>query len=324
VPLGCLLRVVGAFFLLLFLLVAARRLTERPAAIPLPGPGERDTVVDGVRWRSREAEDAGRGGTDVSVSVSVVFVHGFLSSSSTWNRALAAASAGRPAIAVDLPGAGFSDRPWPYDYTAYAQASHLLRYLEVRGIRRVVLVGNSLGGAVCEVAAAARPELVAGLVLVDAAGPATHIPWGFRMLRTPVVGEVQIELAVRPAIAYALRERLYARAERVSEETIDDWWRPVTVPGTRRAAIHAIRTSRRGADEILARITAPTLVVWGADDALMPATDGLALASSIHGARFLTIPDAGHLPQEEVPEAFARAVASFVSEVDGPEAGAPR
>jgi len=276
-------------------------------------------VVDGVRWRSRETGATRPGGT----AISVVFVHGFLSSSSTWKRALAAASAGRPAIAVDLPGAGFSDRPWPYDYTAYGQAAHLLRYLEARGIRRAVLVGNSLGGAVCEVAAAARPELVAGLVLVDAAGPATHIPLGFQLLRTPVVGEVQIELAVRPAIAYALKYRLYARPERVSEETVDDWWRPVTVPGTRRAAIHGIRTSRSGAEELLVRITAPTLVLWGADDSLMPAADGLGLASSIHGARFLTIPDAGHLPQEEVPEAFARAVASFVSEVDASEAGAP-
>src|SRR5215510_12225386 len=77
----------------------------RKGGIPAPGPGERDTVVDGVRWRSRETP--GRGNP-------VVFVHGHLASSASWKEILVSASAGRPAIAVDLPGFGFSDRPWPY------------------------------------------------------------------------------------------------------------------------------------------------------------------------------------------------------------------
>jgi pimeloyl-ACP methyl ester carboxylesterase len=311
VPLGCLLRFIGSLVLILAVLVAVRRLTEREGRIGPPASGERDTVVDGVRWRSREV------GSPVPGRTTVVYVHGCLSSSATWKKVLAAASGGRPGVAVDLPGAGFSERPWPYDYTVYGQASRLLRYLEARRIDRVVLVGNSLGGAVCEAAAAARPDLVAGLVLVDAAGPSTTIPWGFRLLRTPVVGELQLELAARPVIALALRQRLYARSSRVTEETVDDWWLPVTVPGTRRAALHAVRTDRRGSEALLERITAPTLVLWGARDSLLPPADGLALSTSIRGARFVALPDTGHLPQEETPEEFARVVAPFVREVDG-------
>lgn len=309
VSLGCLVRTIGSLILLLAILIAARRLTEKEAGIPPPAAGERDTVVAGVRWRSRESP----GRRDPTV----VYVHGFLSSSATWKKALAPASDEHEAIAVDLPGSGFSDRPWPYDYTAYGQAQHLLRYLEARDIRHTMLVGNSFGGAVCAVAAAARPDRVAGLVLVDSAWPKMRIPLGFRMLRLPVVGELQLELLTRPVMAFTLRHRLYANESLVSEETVDDWWTPVRVPGTRRAALEAVRTSLRGSEAVLGKIRGPTLVLWGKDDRLIPQSEGLALSAAIPGARFATIPGVGHLPQEESPAEFARAVSSFLGGLPG-------
>jgi pimeloyl-ACP methyl ester carboxylesterase len=245
----------------------------------------------------------------------VVYVHGFLSSSATWKKILAAASAGRRAIAVDLPGAGFSDRPWPYDYAAGAQALHLWRYLDARGIGRVVLVGNSLGGAVALLAAAARPDRVAALVLVDSAWPGLEIPWQFRVMRAPIAGEVEMELLCRPVMELALRRRVYARADRVTEETVSDWWDPVPVPGTRRAALAAIRSSPAGYEDVARRIAAPTLVLWGKQDRMLPLSAGAALAEEIPAARFVALPDAGHVPQEETPEAFARTVSAFLGEL---------
>jgi pimeloyl-ACP methyl ester carboxylesterase len=304
VILGCVLRFVGFLLLFLFIAVAARRLLERPASIPPRQPGERDTVVDGVRWRSREV-----GG---SLEPPIVFVHGFLSSSATWKRVLAPIGADHPAIAVDLPGLGNSDRPWPYDYSAGGAAAALLKFLDARDIRRAVLVGNSLGGAVCLIVAAARPDRVAALVLVDSAFPGVTIPLGFRSLRTPLLGDVQMEFLVRPVIAYTLRHRLYARSERVTEETISDWWHPIPVPGTRRAVLAFVRTSEKGYENLLAKIETPTLVVWGKEDHLLPASDGFRLASEIRGAQLVVLPDAGHLPQEETPAAFARTVAGFL------------
>src|SRR4029079_7899959 len=72
-----------------------------PQEIPPPGPGERDNLVAGVRWQSREAEGEGD---------PLLFVHGLLASSAMWKRVLASAGGGRPGIAVDLPGFGGSDR----------------------------------------------------------------------------------------------------------------------------------------------------------------------------------------------------------------------
>lgn len=306
---GCLLRFLGFSLLLVVLAVGARRLLERPRAIPPPAAGERDTLVGKVRWRSREIDGLG--------APPVVYVHGFLSSSATWRKVLGKAAAGRPAIAVDLPGAGLSDRPWPYDYSAGSQALGLLEFLDAREIRRAVLVGNSMGGAVCLIAAAVAPERVAALVIVDSAFAKVTVPIGFRLLRTPFVGELQLEFLVRPVMEYTLRHRLYARADRVTQDTVSDWWDPIPVPGTRRAALAFVRTSSRGYEGLLSKISAPTLVVWGKEDRLLPAADGMRLASEIRGARLLLLPDAGHVPQEETPDAFADAVAEFLDHTPG-------
>jgi len=276
------------------------------SSVPPPAPGERDTLVDGVRWRSREAE--GRGDP-------VVYVHGLLASSATWQDVLVPASAGRPAIAVDLPGFGFSDRPPAYDYSVGGESRALAAFLDARGIGRAVLVGNSLGGAAAMLLAADRPERVAGLVLVDPASPSGRIPWTILGLRTPWLGETALALASRPFIAYGLRHRLYARGTRVTEGAIDDAWRPLRIPGTRRAALAAIRSDPRAHLGVEARVRVPTLIVWGERDRLLPASEGERMASRIAGAELRVIPDAGHLPQRERPEAVAAAVAGFVSRV---------
>ena len=291
--------------LVIALAIGARRVLEPDVPIPPLGSGMRDTVVEGVRWRSRETP--GETGREP-----VIYVHGWLSSSSTYKRVLSKASAGRPAIAFDLPGAGFSDRPWPYDYTVGGQAEHVLRYLDARRIGRFVLVGNSLGGAICQVIAAAQPNRVAALVLADSAWPQMRIPIPFRMLRAPVLGEIELELLSRPVFGLTLRHSQYARPSRVTEEVVDDWWIPLRVAGTRRAALEAIRTNPRGAEGIAQRVAAPTLVLWGREDKLLPASEGLALSSAIANARFEVLPATGHLPQEETPEEFSRAVSQFL------------
>ncbi len=272
--------------------------------IPPPGPGQRDTIVAGVRWRSRETQGHGD---------PVVFVHGLLASSATWQEALAPASAGRPAIAVDLPGFGCSERPWPFDHSVEGQARGLVDFLDARGIERAVLVGNSLGGAAAMLVAAQHPGRVSALVLVDPATSAAPIAWPIRLLRAPFCGELALALATRPLVAYGLRHWLFADASRVTDLAIADAWFPLTIPGTRRAALDAIRSNPRRYLGLEDQIRVPTLIVWGRKDRLIPVAQGERLATRIVGSRLVVLPDAGHLPQREQPEAFSRAVADFLS-----------
>jgi pimeloyl-ACP methyl ester carboxylesterase len=276
----------------------------RRGVIPPPGPGQRDTVVAGIRWRSREVEGSG---------TPVVFVHGLLASSATWQDVLQPASAGHPAIAVDLPGFGCSDRPFPHDYTAGGEAADLEAFLDRRGIARAILVGNSLGGSVAMLVAAEHPDRVSALVLAAPATPDLAIPWTLRLLRLPLAGEFVMAMATRPFVAWGLRHRLFARGSRVSEHAIDDAWFPLTVPGTRRAALAALRSDPRRYLGLEGRIRVPTLIVWGREDRLLRVEQAERLAERIPGSRLLVLPDAGHLPQRERPEAFSHTVAGFLA-----------
>jgi len=272
-----------------------------PAGIPI---SQRDTVVDGVRWRSRE-----RAGTGIPI----LYVHGHLASSATWEAVLGPASAGHPAIAVDVPGFGASDRPWPHDYTVDGEARGLLAFLDARGIERAVVVGNSLGGGAALLLAAGHPERVAALVLVAPATPEGPIVWPVRMLRTPGLGELSLAFASRRLTAHGLRRWQFARAERVTRSAVDDAFVPLRVPGTRRAALAAIRSDPRPHRGLEGRIRVPTLIVWGSEDRLIPAADAARVQALIPGSRLVILPDAGHLPQREQPEAFARTVSDFVA-----------
>jgi len=242
-----------------------------------------------------------------------VFVHGLLASSAMWESVLETASAGRPAIAIDLPGFGSSERPWPYDYTVEGQARSLREFLDARGIGRAVIVASSLGGATAMLVAADHSDRVAGLVLVAPATPEARVGWPVRLMQAPVVGEVALALANRPIVAYGLRRWLFAGAGRVTAHAIDDAWFPLTIPGTRRAALLAVRSERRRYLGLEARVRVPTLIVWGKKDRVIPVAESERLASRIAGSRLVVLPDAGHLPQREQPEAFSRVVAEFVS-----------
>lgn len=276
--------------------------------IPPPGPGERDTIVDGVRWRSREVEGVGE---------PVVYVPGIFASSAVWQDVLGRAAGGRPAIAVDLPGSGYSDRPWPWDYSVPGLTRALISYLDTRGIARAVLVGNSLGGAIVMLAAVERPDRVAALVLVAPATAESRIPWTLSLLRVPIAGGVALGFLSKPLVAWGQRHRLYADPSRVTPRSVDDAWRPMTVPGTRRAAILSIRSPRRPHRGIESRIRVPTLIVWGREDRILSVREAARLASRIAGSRLVVLDGAGHMPQREAPEAFIRAMTEFLEEKIG-------
>ena len=100
----------------------------------------------------------------------------------------------------------------------------------------------------------------------------------------------------------------------MTREEVDDDWSSVRVPGTRRAALAAVRSSSRGYDGLLERIRIPTLVLWGKQDRILPPEEGLRLATEIPRARLVVLPDTGHIPQEETPEEFSHAVGQFLEE----------
>jgi pimeloyl-ACP methyl ester carboxylesterase len=257
------------------------RSIRRPGsfAARLAGAGRglvpRTTEVDGLRIAWGEA----------GAGPPVVLVHGLAASGWWWQRNLAALSAWHRVLVVDLAGFGASRRQ---PFHLEAAAARLGRWLEAVGAAPAAVVGHSLGGYVAADLASERPDLVDRLVLVDAAA----LP-----LEGPVHGHVRNLL------------RGGGRSERALV-------RIAIVDIARAGPIVIVRAARQllGSDlsPRLAAIRAPTLVVWGEDDALIPPSQGRRLAGAIPGARFVSIPGAGHAPMWERPDLFDSLLLDFL------------
>lgn len=271
-----------------------------PAGTPLTA---RYVTIDSTRIRYI---DTGRG-------PAVVLIHGLAASMYSWRHTiLPVAQSGFRVIAFDNRGFGFSDRPaHGYDNKAYVDL--LFGLLDSLRVSEAVLVGHSMGGAIAAEATLERPERVRGLVLVDAAGLAVRWPFMLRVAHWPIVGASFDRLRGRAATAGILKA-LYAVPSRVTAEEVDQYYAPIAEPGFGRCLRGVLGQFRFDAlTNRLARVSAPTLVMWGTADRLIPAAVGQSMADQIPGALMVRFPDAGHAVPEESPGAFNEALIGFLA-----------
>lgn len=209
-------------------------------------------------------------------------------------------------IAVDWPGHGGSPVP-PRGASAMGFADAAEELVEQLAPEGAIVLGNSVGGFAAGRLAIRRPELVAGLVLVDAGGfaartPLVHAfcalmsrPWFLRRIYPTFAARY-----MRPRTA-ADRRSLAAAVATVSENpglsVVCDLWRSFASPQ------HDLRPQ-------VAAISAPTLVVWGRRDPVIPLRVGRKVAASIPGAKLVVL-DTGHVPSTGDPEGFAAWLVPF-------------
>jgi pimeloyl-ACP methyl ester carboxylesterase len=211
--------------------------------------------------------------------VPIVFVHG-LSASSRWWRNVLPLLGGREARLLDLPR--FGRRFRPDGVTGWLAA-------QVEAEAPVVLVGHSMGGLVCASLAAERPELVRALVLISPAGAPE-----LRSLQAYARGLVRTFLAARPGLIRTIAED----AIRTGPEAL------------LHGALFATGSSFAGA------VSAPTLLIWGARDRLIPVELAAEWQGAIPQARLEVIAEAGHVPMVETPSAFAERLLHFLDGLD--------
>jgi len=266
--------------------------------------------VDGLRVHYQEAGD--------SQAPVVLLIHGFLSSTMVWSKVfLEFASAGYRAIAPDLLGYGYSDKPRDFDYTIESQSRMIAGLLERLGIDHAILIGSSFGGAIAATVALNRPELVEKLALVGAVS--NNEPKRYpimRLVRSPLIGDVVSPLlASSRRLLRARMKRVYDRHRwKLDEFRIDARFIPLRAAATHRAIIRTVRNwdaDRIQRDAHL--ITQPTLLLWGDNDPDVPLRDGMELNDRIPNSRLIVFRECGHHPQEEYPEQFSEAILRFCS-----------
>ncbi|OYW30579.1 MAG: alpha/beta hydrolase [Caulobacter sp. 12-67-6] len=235
----------------------------------------------------------------------LVLVHGYSASLHAWEPWVRSLSSDYRVISLDLPGHGLtrSDQGYPAGRQGYgAVVDQVTRKL---GVERFTLAGNSMGGGVAWEYAVDHPDRVEGLVLVDAAG------WPrdgggsvliFEVLRHPWGRAVLKNVDTRPLVRQGLQSA-YLDDALVTPELVDRYVELARAPGHRDILLGLQTGPRREATpQVLSKIKAPTLVMFGQKDTVIPATDGDRFAAAIPGSTLIVYPDVGHVPMEQIPD----------------------
>jgi triacylglycerol lipase len=278
-----------------------------PAQTPPDLPAPQTVTLFGQRI---QFYDVGRG-------PAVVLLHGLGSSAKgDWGRCIMPLAEHHRVLALDQLGFGASDKPF-IDYGIQTWVDFLGEFLRVRKVENFTLAGESLGGWV-----AARYTIEA-LGAAPPPGPTFALPKPVRLILSDAAGHRALpdrrdeggpagssiagtkDLLSKVFYGQAWRNDDAVRASFAWSMSKGDTW-----------AVHSILSGNaaqaEAVDDGLPSISIPTLVVWGAQDQLVPIADGRDFAAKIPGARLVVIPACGHAPCIENPDAFLAAVRPFL------------
>jgi len=266
----------------------------------------------------------------------MVLVHGLGGSHANWLAVGPGLAAHARVLAPDLPGFGRSPLAGRSAHVR-ANVELLDRFLDAVADGPAVLVGNSMGGLIAMIEAAERPEKVAGLVLVGPAQPRGSrvdpvVALTFAAYAFPGIGERVLRwraawLGPERLVGQTLRlccadpagvpaEVVAAHVALARERERMAWAQPAFLEAAR--SILAVLARSRDVRAMIRRITAPTLLVQGTEDRLVPLAASRALAELRPDWRLAVFDGVGHVPQLEAPERFVATVAGWLDGVVRP------
>ncbi len=301
--------VVGIVFAAL--LIFARTPDTDPVAMRAKYGGPPSQFIDIGKGLTIHVRDTGPRNAPV-----IVLVHGSNASLHTWEPWAARLEGKWRVIRLDLPGHGLTG-PNPariYDAATYDEVVD--RVTRKLGVEHFALAGNSMGGWVAWTYALNHPDRLTSLILVDAAGAPESakrsLPIGFRIAQTPVLRDLTTIFTPRSVIDQSLHQAVSNQAI-ATPEAVDRYWELLRYPGNRQATLDRFKNRQPPATAAdMARLTMPVLILWGAEDRLIPLSSGKWFATHIKGSKFIVFPHIGHAPMEETADASAMAVAEFL------------
>jgi len=274
------------------------------------GAGQRTMVADG-RIFSRSVGD----GPDL------LLLPGFVGNSQTWEFITPDLASNHRVHLVDLLGHGLSDKPASVRYDGSGQAVRMVEWLSVHGICDAVVIANSAGCQAAVQLAADHRQYVRGLVLINPfliAGPGVRFLLAL-IRRFPMVAG----FAVRRIYAqrwFVWMGQMLGRRDpwRVTSADVDRQYLPYGTPGF----FDALPAMLKGIDpsmysSVVARVKCPVLLVWGVGDRTAPVEAAVKLAREFPHGEIRLLENAGHMPQEEVPDDLVEQIRPFLKSTEG-------
>lgn len=249
----------------------------------------------------------------------LLLVHGLMGYSFSWRHAIPVLARQAAVYALDLPGTGLSGHSPHMDCSLAASATRLLGFMDQAGIASCDLLGTSHGGAVAMMAAILAPHRVRRLILVAPANPwSVHGRFLIPFLSNPVIAPLFLQLAPRLRILQEFYfQRLFGDTRRVRRGTLEGYLATMRTRASFEyglSVLHTWKPDMRKLQSALPGIAhIPTLLIWGDRDGAVDPASAHVLQSQFQSCRLLMLEGVGHLPYEEVPEEFNRAVALFLS-----------
>jgi len=259
----------------------------------------------------------------------LILLHGLLGYSFSWRYTIPALAPFRTVYAPDLLGAGFSDRP-KIDHSLHATAERVLKFLERLGISSFDLLGTSRGGAVAMCAAAEclnNAKLrIEKLILVAPVNPySAHGRWIAPFFASSI-GSAGFRWTVdsMPSLFPFFHARLYADRKNIPSGSLEGYRAPLAKPGLIDHALSIVQTwsaDLKELEHLLPKLSGiPTLLMWGSKDPAVYVSSMEPLARYFVDAKRVVFQGVGHLPYEECPEEFNRALVQFLTHGLGDQA----
>jgi pimeloyl-ACP methyl ester carboxylesterase len=263
-------------------------------------------TVDGVRLHLRD--------TGPKDAPAIIMLHGFGSSLHTWENWAKKLSSQNRVIRFDLPGAGLSGLDPKGDYSDARTLVLLEDLMDQLGIARATLVGNSMGGRIAWKFAATRPQRVNRLILISPDGFASpgfeygkhpEIPSSLKLM-TFLLPKALLRMSLAPA---------YGDPERLQDRVLTRYYDLLLGPGVRDAMLARMYQSvLEDPLPLLRRIQAPTLLLWGEKDGMIPFANSADYVRAIPNSRLVSFPELGHVPHEEDSDKSLEPVLNFLNE----------
>lgn len=237
----------------------------------------------------------------------VVLVHGLGASAERWTRAIPYLSKEYHLIIPDLIGFGYSDKPIA-DYTPDFFADFLRKFLDAKGLDKPNIIGSSLGGQVTAEYACTNTN-IKKLILVS--------PSGVMKQSTPAL-DAYIMAALYPNEENAKNafEMMEGSGNEIDKTIVEGFVERMKLPNAKMAFMSTI-LGLKNAEIIsnrLKTIDVPTLIVWGAQDPVIPIQNADGFVSFIKNCRFQRMDNCGHTPYVQEPEAFSKIVLDFLND----------
>lgn len=243
----------------------------------------------------------------------ILLLHDAQSSLNTWSGWTEKLSEKQQVVSVDLPGFGLS-APHPQgSYSAFMYASFLDSFLQKLNLKKVSIAGCGLGAQIAWQFAAESPQRVDKLILLDAPGfedkSSSWIDW---LASTPVINRVLWKVTPRSFVRLSLVD-VWADDARVTDTLVQRHFDLSLLPGHRKAFTDraSVRDNRPPID-LIERISAATLILWGAEDTRISPEHAYDFHKRIRGSLIKIYRNTGHWPQEENPEQSAQDVQAFL------------